>query len=68
VDTAQHEAIGILRASSPRRHTVEAPVRSDVHFTEELHRHGDQPAGDTQLRLSPACRQWLCRCMYQTPG
>jgi len=53
VDTAQHGAIGILRASGPHEHTLEAPLRSHVLVTEELHRHGDQPAGYTQPRLSP---------------
>jgi len=53
VDTAQHGAPEILRASGPHEHTVEAPVHSHVLVTEELHRHGDRPAGDTQPRLSP---------------
>jgi len=34
----------------PRRHLIEAPVRSHLLITKELHRHGDQPTGDTQPR------------------
>jgi len=63
VDTAQHGAIGIFRASGPYEHTLEASVCSHVLVTEELHRHGDQPAGYTQPRLSPPCRQPLFRRM-----